>query len=314
MSSPDIERDFALDGERDMALTRRSLFAAAGAAVGITVIPALITPETDLPGTVPFGVQIHSLFRDSVYGSDEAVLSCVQDSGAVYARDLLGLGSFDQAALFRRYRDAGIMLHLTIGAYGSTTTADRVEYGDRLSAVGDCVDSVAGWNEPGGNGVPRTEWLPATIEHQRWLHLMVKSDPALAHITVLPGALRDQNPSLGADLAALYSGIAGFYDVANLHLYPGPTRDPRTYLNDRLTMVPGSRAWITEGGASTYRITEARQAYICTELVKAQAERGDRTYIYELLDDPGPAESESMFGVYRSDYTRKPAAAALAGL
>jgi hypothetical protein len=295
------------------ALDRRSFLGGTLAAVGAVAFGdfAMTSPAAAaaLPYRQAFGVQIHSTFRNSVYGNDSATLACVVDTRATHVRDCLSITSFDQAALYRRYADAGVSIHLTIGTYGKTTTADRPKLLARLKEVAAFVDSVAGWNEPDGGS--RSTWLPPTAAHQKWLYQAVKADPQLAHMTVLPSPLHGR--AADADVVAHYSAVAGYYDVPNLHIYPGKSADPRAYLASRLKLVPGGRAWVTEGGASTANVSESRQAFVCTELLKAQAEMGMRCYVYELLDDPGTGVQD-LFGIHHNNHTRKAAAQALATL
>ncbi len=93
-------------------------------------------------------------------------------------------------------------------------------------------------------------------------------------------------------------GIDGFDDIAR--------RDPAVLTETGYYTLPSNRAW---GG-----VTENVQAQYTLDTVFGNAMRGvERTYLFNLIDQPDPAntEREAHFGLFRTDYSAKPAAAAL---
>jgi len=273
----------------------------------------------------PWGLCIHSSFRSSpVYSQDARVQGKIVGVGASYVRDYMlpagTLRKFDQVALWASYRDLGIRVHATVGVYKSPfTEAQWTTVEQTLDRNATSLFQVAGWNEPDQDGVPISQWLAPTVAHQQRLYLLVKSNPATAHLQVGLGALRGMNRNLEAEMRELTTAARGFYDFVNWHAYPAKSPVP-AYLDTRFawseSMAPGVPIVVSEMGCSSARLGLSRQAQVCKEAVQHCQLRGVTGFVYEAMDDPNPAgtDVQSNFGIWESDFTPKPAATALQGL
>ncbi len=244
--------------------------------------------------------------------------------GASYIRDYMvvsgRIGTFDQVALWDSYRNLGIRVHGTVGAYRSPFTETQwTSIGQTLARNASSLFQVAGFNEPDAKSEPISQWLAPTVAHQQRLYQLVKGNPATAHIQVGLGALRGQNPNLEAEMRQLTAAASGFYDFVNLHLYPA--KNPvAAYFDKRFTMcesmAPGVPIVVSEMGGSSAKLGLSRQAQVCTEAVQHCRLRGVTGFINEAVDSPDPDGTilDSNFGVWESDFSPKPAATALQGL
>jgi hypothetical protein len=257
-----------------------------------------------------FGVNIHSTFQRSVYRDTNALFDCVRATGATWVRDnLAGSGQWaKQLALWQRFRDAGIGVDAIVGApTPSPDPALRATYAAELTEAADCLIRVEGWNEP-DNDFP--DWVASTAENQEWLWGLVKGQPEMAHVAVVGPSLRSRSATFAADIKAVYAACAGYYDLVNLHCYPGGGRAPEKYLDDTLAKLPTGPAIITEGGYNTgLGITRAgtpvdltAQARLTLDYVRHVNARGMDVAIYELLDDPDPDNTtwEAHFGFWET--------------
>jgi hypothetical protein len=249
-------------------------------------------------GTSPalFGVNIHSTFQRTTYRDSDALFACVRATGATWVRDnLAGAGQWrKQLALWRRLRDAGIGVDALVGSpTPEPDPALRATYARELSEAADCLIRVEGWNEP-DNDFP--DWVARTAENQRWLWGIVKGRAELAHVTVIGPSLRSRSVTFAADIKAVYAECAGYYDLVNLHCYPGGGRAAGRYLDDTLAKLPPGPAIITEGGYNTgldvrragTPVDPTAQARLTLDYVREVNARGMDIAIYELLDDPDP--------------------------
>jgi CDP-paratose 2-epimerase len=131
------------------------------------------------------------------------------------------------------------------------------------------------------------------------------------------GGLRPADPSFLRRLADL--GVLGELDAIGLHAQPGVSepdwtdwKRPVTLVRDVLAELGVSaQVWVTEGGYSTWRCDEGRQA---RELLEALECGADRLYWHAMHDLPaearGPSgfhvdEREYAFGLVQSDGTPK---------
>ena len=257
-----------------------------------------------------FGVNIHSTFQRSVYRDADALFDCVLATGATWVRDnLAGVGQWGkQLALWQRFREAGIGVDAIVGS--PTRNPDptlRATYARELTEAADCLISVEGWNEP-DNDFPG--WVASAADNQAWLWGVVKGEPALAHVTVIGPSLRSRSATFAADIKDVYAACAGYYDLVNVHCYPGGGRAADTYVDDTLAKLPAGRAIITEGGYNTglgiaragTPVEPSAQARLTLDYVRRVNARGMDIAIYELLDDPDPDNTtwEAHFGFWET--------------
>ncbi|WP_374471607.1 hypothetical protein [Phenylobacterium sp.] len=170
----------------------------------------------------------------------------------------------------------------------------------------------------------------AAAATQRALYAQAKADPVLRGVPVynvtVSGISRESSDALG-DLSA-------HADYANVHPYYRAGQQSwghsrldtrytlRNYLASARWTAPGRPVVVTETGSTTARrapigVSEPVQAKQILNSIMAAAKHGAAaTYVYELVDshDNGPADTESHYGLYRYDWSPKPAAHALHNL
>jgi hypothetical protein len=267
-------------------------------------------------------VNTHLGYNRTPYGRHDLVEQKLTALGVRYVRDGLAPGRPDIYRALRRLEAGGIRANLIAGDPLERWGTGPLE--EQLAVVKQelrgAVVSLEGPNEydnQGGEG-----WLPVLSDYQRRLYHGVKSDPALAHLSVLGPSLvhRESQQQLG--------DISAWLDYGNLHPYPGgqaPDRD--SHMGDQLArgaLNAGSKAiQATETGyhnalatESGHRPTSEQVAGIyMPRLYLDYYRRGiARTFAYELIDvwpDSSGAEIFDHFGLLRNDMSEKPAYAAL---
>ncbi len=306
-------------------MDRRRFLKGAAASTGLAALGIMTTGDAAIIGSNPFspsipsiyGVSIHSNFRNSIYANDDLVLDAVVSSKAAFIRDLLFIGGpwFDQDTLWRRYAAAGIGIHANVGAYGNAAANAKTETEAKLVKSEGLLTAVAGFNEPDGK-TSITNWLTPTAEWQKWLYTTTKTiNPDIA---VCLGALRGANKNLASEQARLMDACAGHFDYTNLHIYPGARSDDglRAFIDKHLAVVQGHPVVVSEYGGTTAWMSDDDQARIVADGVIYLNGKGIKPYVYELMDDPDATgtDAESNFGIYKSDWTAKPAVVALRSL
>lgn len=172
--------------------------------------------------------------------------------------------------------------------------------------------------------------LQAAAEVQRVLYAMAKREPLLARVPVYNLTLSGISRSKAAELGDL----SAHADYANVHPYyrAGQQSWGHSLIDARYTLkaymaaarwtAPGRPVVLTESGSTTavgsdIGVTEAVQArQILNSLFAAAAHGASAISIYELVESHanGAQDPESHYGLYRYDWTPKPAAHALHNL
>ena len=161
--------------------------------------------------------------------------------------------------------------------------------------------------------------FPAAIALQRDLYAAVKHSPTLLHVPVYAPTLGGAGPN---DYQRL-GDLSEYADSANAHIYFPKGSPPATVwagalaLN-RLSTPRLTQTVITETGYTTalhseHRVDEPTQAkYLLTLLAHAWSQGIRTLYIYALVDDStNDADWTRGLGLYRHDWSAKPAAAAI---
>lgn len=172
--------------------------------------------------------------------------------------------------------------------------------------------------------------LPAAATAQRALYAKAKADPVLARVPVynltVSGISRSNSAALGDLSAAADYANAHPYYRSGQQSWGYSLKDPRYTLDGYIAAAqwtaPARPAVITETGSTTalqspIGVDEAVQAkQILNSLMSAARRKAAAVYIYELADshDNGPDDPESHYGLFRYDWTPKPAAHALHNL
>ena len=214
-------------------------------------------------------------------------------------------------------------------SYGTFAGAAAAHLGDR-------VDSYEVWNEP---NIP-TFFTP--VDAARYVGLLRAAYPAIhaadPGATVLSAGLATTIDVGGWTVAPVTyleqmyaSGAAGFMDAVAMHPYTFPftvENDPngqwaqvdRAYATMIANGDGGKKIWITELGAPTgngpMAVSEEAQAAILASNL-AQASRAPYVgpvFVHSLRDSgTDTSDSEQNYGLLRSDFSRKPSFAAVAG-
>lgn len=191
--------------------------------------------------------------------------------------------------------------------------------------VATMVELVEGPNEPNNPGFTfryRGKPFPeGAAEQMRDLRDLLRQSP-LSHVPIantgLGGGPETDADRLGVVPEATFGTAHAYYGV------DAPRRFTRGLVPAR-KMAPGRPMLITETGNCTppvrtdwCAVSEDVQAkYTLMALADAFEIGVVRTYLYELVDqepDPGGADIERHFGLFRTDWSPKPAAIALANL
>lgn len=170
----------------------------------------------------------------------------------------------------------------------------------------------------------------AARETQKALFTKANADPTLKDVPVYNLTLAGID---SAEYAAI-GNLAAYTDFANVHTYYQAGQQSwgysfsdtkytlQGYINSGQWSAPGRPTVITETGSTTspgsaIGVSEEVQAkQILNSLMAAAKHNVAATYIYELVEsqNAGANDIESHYGLYRHDWTPKPAAHALHNL
>lgn len=164
--------------------------------------------------------------------------------------------------------------------------------------------------------------IPSQVALHRTFYQAVKRSPVLKNIPVACVTLG----AWGKEGHQLLGDMRDCCDLANVHIYFGPGDPPRVNWDYAQGLgqveAKGKPTAITECGYSTAvmapnkeGVDEATQAKFTLAMVlRAQLKGAAQVAIYELADqkpDPGLANIQQHYGLFRVDWTPKPAATAL---
>jgi hypothetical protein len=294
----------------------------------------------DPGGTTPFGrtedfldtigVNTHFYYGGAgqAYLDHTATRAALAELGVRNIRDLYWDNTTQKNRMIAVHNDFGIMVNAlidrNIGSVGYSTADQALGQIVAYSGLADAIYSLEGPNEWDGGGRPQEV---AAATEAGLLKTARDSRPALEDKPlVAPSMASPQNCDLMGDISASV-------DYGNLHSYPGGMTPDATanggdwslagWLTHAASAAVGKSAWATETGyhnaidaGNAHEPTTERAAGIYTpQLYLEYWRRGVvKTFMYELVDEypDSPAdEREKNFGLYRNDWTQKPAAANL---
>ena len=302
----------------------------AAACIAVLAGPATAqTAQSPFLGNAAFldtiGINQHLNYLDGAYANHLKVLASLQYLGIRHVRDAAPQMQNNSSALLSRYITfgrAGIKFTLLPmgGKLDVTLPRDLAQMRALQTAVPGSVEAVEGVNEmERSTTVPFAGLVgqPAVLASQKYIYETVKADPLFKGVPVY------SYTSTKADLPTK--------DYFNGHLYP-QRGDPA----DDVARLWISRAWntadvlsgkikrvLTEFGYPTrpdanYGVDELTQAKLTLTFLMDAARVGvTRSYIYELVDQKPDAvgkDAEKHFGLFRNDFTAKPAATAIHNL
>ena len=267
------------------------------------------------------GLVTHLDYRDSPYGNLERVAGALQYVGIRRVRDMIpdaNAGPYEQMAA------QGVRFDLVVrgGKIGDLDAAIGKAVALQTRFPGS-VTSIEGLNE--ANLFPASlrdlSGFAAAAAVQRETFAAVKASPALRTVPVyalsLGGAGTKEFDSLG--------DVSDAADMGNAHVYfgtrpPTDTFDFATKLARRSTpRLP--KLVITETGYASsgkphQAVNEAVQArYLLTLIAETWRRDTAATYLYQLVDyKVAPDDWSHNLGLYRNDWSAKPAAGAIHNL
>ncbi|HEX7887221.1 MAG TPA: calcium-binding protein [Phenylobacterium sp.] len=269
------------------------------------------------------GVNVHLNFSGTAYQNVGAVKGAMDYLGLNTMRDM---GAQVNTAPYDTLANQGF--HFDFFAPGSQYQLSISTLTQRLhsfaAAHPGSIVSLEGPNEV--NNWPinygGTSDLAAAKAYQQAFFNAASGDAVLNPIPMI-------NLSLAADRASQYTPLgdmSGAADIANVHAYMSYGNQPSVQLATLMSYaqgtMPGRPMAITESGYPTLPssygqgVDEATQAKLTLNLVMDATKMGvSSTYLYELTDNPysgGGAWDHG--GLFRSDWTAKPAATALHNL
>ncbi|GAA3072970.1 hypothetical protein GCM10010520_20280 [Rhizobium viscosum] len=267
-----------------------------------------------------FGIDTHIDYTDGKYSNIAEVvkalgylgLDTVRDHAPTPASDPYGQGHLGDAA------DAGVKFVFVSGRDDTPATVVQRLHAFVEAHPGSIV-GIEGPNEVNNWPVAYKglSGEAAALAYQKDLFNAVNADPLLKDIPVLG-----------------FTGytVASSNDYTTIHTYAKEGDQPFSWLSresgDQMRADPGKPLTITEIGYHTSLtadtnggwegVDETTQAKLLINTLMDGAFLGSEgTFIYQLLDaysDPGGADQEKHFGLFRLDYTPKPAATAIHNL
>ncbi|HEX7300580.1 MAG TPA: hypothetical protein VF257_16400 [Solirubrobacteraceae bacterium] len=262
------------------------------------------------------GVNVHVTYLDTSYARIDDWLARLRELGVHHVRDGLVLGSTASTQRLRALAAAGMRLTL-ITALGDDPNK-QISYA--ASTFGRSVEAVEAPNEVDAMGP--SDWAERLRSFLPRLRAAVDADGPPSRTIIGPSFVHAESwKQVGA--------LAGTWNVANLHPYPGG-QEPSANLGQQVALAREQRRdqpiEVTEtgyhnalrGNTGQPPVSEAAAGAYMPRLALAYFASGiERTFIYELADekpDPGLGQPEQHFGLLRADLTPKPAFLALRNL
>jgi trimeric autotransporter adhesin len=289
--------------------------------------PVGATPRRAAEFLDAIGVNAHPNYLDTGYGDWDALAVGLKYIGARHLREML-ISEQDLNRLREFHAETGVKFNINI--VREATLDQQLALIEQAAREG-LVSSVEGPNE--------IRWFPvqhegltgnaAAIEMQKDLYAAVKASPVLRDIPVIQLSTGD-----GATYGQL-GDLSPYADYANPHIYFGDGNPPTGMtwagmpsieygLQEAQAITQGKPAMPTETGYSSaphhvQGVSEEVQGpYVQRLLLELwDTDQVERAFLYELLDlkpDPIGAEYEHNLGMFRADWTPKPAAELLHNL
>ena len=272
------------------------------------------------------GVNTHLGYSDTLYDNFPVVRQKLLDLGVRYIREGVSLGRPGLYSKLRQLASDGIHLDVIAGEPLQRWNIGTID--QQLNMIQqELLPSVASLEGPNEYDIQDPvqgdpNWVSDLRDYTRHLWEGVKARPALASLPVIgPSVIRQEGQTSLGD-------ISSWVDYGNTHTYQsGNAPDEESRWNTELFYAAknsGSKPiQVTESGyhnavntTNDHRPASERAAGIyMPRLFLDNFRRGiARTYSYELLDrkeDPTHTDIEAAFGLFRNDFSEKPAAAAL---
>lgn len=268
------------------------------------------------------GVNIHVTYTDTPYVDHDTVLKVLRDSGIRHVRDGVVPGRLDVVGGFLdRLEAQGDCAQLIVGG----ERVDDEQLARSIEFLGEHADVLAGVEGP--NELDRKEvpgdWEDLARDQQERIFEGVRDADGTAPVPVA-------SLSVGRLRAFEVPGdVSDVVDLVNLHPYPGgepPEGAIEPHAEAAQELAEDAPALVTETGyhdalndedSQPAVSEEAEAVYLPRLLLDAYAIGVVRTYLYELVDefpDVGDSDDQASFGLYRRDWSPKPAATSVTTL
>lgn len=262
------------------------------------------------------GVNRHGSYIDRAYKEFDKERAAFKTLGIRHARDgLLPWTSANRDTYYyqnvRALADLGVRFTMLITkAFGGNPETNMGTLKQHLEWCGNAVIALEGLNEPGDSELADARRL------QQALYQTVLA--AKLGIPVLAPSIISNNAGLG--------NVGAWCDYGNMHSYAGSGKPSGPLDNDVRTKSvcwPGKPIQVTECGyhdlaskATGHRGVSEATAGVYAPIVFLEGFRREfkRLFWYELVDelpDPEGKEYEFHFGLFRNDWTLKPAGLAV---
>ena len=268
------------------------------------------------------GVVTHLDYRDTPYGNLQNVKEALEYLGLPNLRDMVP-GSYRTP--YESLAELGYKFDFVVRREAADELPETIrELESFQGRHPGSVASIEGLNE--ANNWPAKyhglSGFPAAVALQRDLYAATKASKELLDVPVyamtLGGAGENDYRRLG--------DLSDFADLGNAHIYFPRGSPPSSVLDSALALSRLSTprlplSVITETGYTTalkseHRVDEDVQAkYLLTLIADAWANSVPRLFVYALIDDSTDyADWTRGLGLYRFDWTPKPAAVAIHNL
>lgn len=265
------------------------------------------------------GINVHLAYHDGPYGKFDAISTLLRNLGVRHLRDGVASGQLDVCREDRELSAAGMKFD-----YITQPNLAAERLGGWATCVGPSIEAYEGPNEYDiSHPASDTNWATTLQNAQKALYRAVKSDPSLAHLTVVAPSLTSQ------EAYRAVGDLSGFIDAGNMHDYSAG-HDPGTlgwgaggygsiaYNIRAARLADGNRPIeSTETGYATAAtrggLDAATQAKYVPRMFLEHFNAGvARTYEYELVDEGGPPFGN--FGLVYGSLAPKPSYTALSSL
>jgi hypothetical protein len=279
------------------------------------------------------GVNVHMTYSNTAYGNVSAVekmistlgVRHVRDGGKYYPSDpgyneyefglygdvsSLGIG-FDLILNFEGGTDPNPMTPEVVSALQSLATNYKVK-----------IDSFEGPNEV--DIAEDKNWVDDTRSFMKSAYSSTSEAFGASKMVLL-------GPTLAGPATdwTLLGNLTSYEDAGNIHPYANtqyPSYNFAANLAEEEQVSGSQKIYVTEAGWSNAmnatdnspNVTEeVASRYIGRLFLEAIREGWSRTYAYELVDeltDPGLTKTQEHYGLFRNDYSPKPAATTIANM
>jgi hypothetical protein len=279
------------------------------------------------------GVNVHMTYGNTTYGNVSAVKKMLSTLGLRHVRDggkyYPSYPDYNEYefALYGDVSSLGIGFDLILGFQDGVdpnpmTQSDMTALESLVSSNHVIVDSFEGPNEVDLSGDPN--WVADTRSFMQSLSSVDWED------TDPPKTLLLGNTLAGASSDwVLLGNMTAYENAGNIHPYANtqyPSYNFALNLANEQKVSGSQKIYVTESGWSNAmnatdgspNVTEDVAArYVGRLFLETMLQGWPRTYVYELVDeneDSGMTNTQDHFGLFRADYSAKPAATTIANM